>query len=91
MPHATYELATGKEKRGVVTDNFAHRDDGRRLILGNELLFKLDPRYPEKEKRGVRQHTVRKALAVASLEMVKPPIGFMSVPGIETATDVFVG
>jgi hypothetical protein len=91
LPHATYELATWKEKRGVVTENFAQREDGRRLILGNELLFKLDPRYPEKEKRGVRQHTVRKALAVTSLEIVKPPLGFNPTPGIETAADVFVG
>lgn len=91
LPHATYELSTWKGKRGVVTENFAQREDGKRLILGNELLFKLDPRYPEKEKRRVRQHTVRKVLAVSSLDAVKPPVGFEPSPGIETAADVFVG
>ncbi len=91
LPHATYELAVWKGKRGVVTENFAQREDGRRLILGNELLFKLDPKYPEKEKRRVRQHTVRKVLAVASLEGVNPPLGFQLSHGIETAADVLVG
>ena len=91
LPHAAYELALWKGRRGVVTENFAQGEEGRRLILGNELLFKLDPRYPEKEKRRVRQHTVRKVLAVASLEGVNPPIGFKPSQGIETAADVFVG
>ena len=91
LPHATYELATWKGKKGVVTENFAQREEGRLLILGNELLFELDPRYPEKEKRRVLQHTVRRALAVASLEIVKPPLGFEVCQGIETAADVFTG
>lgn len=91
LPHAHYDLAVWKEKRGVVTQNFAQREDGKRLILGNELLYKFDPKYPVKEVRGVRQHTIRKALAVASLSFVKPPLGFEPVQGIDTAADVFVG
>jgi len=91
IPHAHYELAVWKEKRGVVTKNFALAKEGKRLILGNELLFKLDPKYPQSKIQGVRQHTVRKVIAITSSPNLHPPIGFEGTPGIQTAGEVFVG
>ncbi len=91
LPHADYDLATWKGKRGVVAKSFAQPDEGQRLVMGNELLFRLNRQYPVTEIRGVRQHTVRSALAVASLEPIRPPIGLDRINGVVTASDVFVG
>ena len=91
LPHADYDLATWKTKRGVVTKSFAHPDEGQRLVMGNELLFRLNKNYPVKEIRGVRQHTIRSVLAVTSLEFIKPPLGFELISGVENASEVFVG
>jgi len=91
IPHARYDLAIWKGKRGVVTENFALGEEGKRLILGNELLFKLDPKYPKREIRRVRQHTVRKVVAITSYNDFGPPIEFEVTPEIQTAGEVFVG
>src|SRR5690606_12420709 len=68
IPHAIYDFALWKGKRGIRSENFALPKEGKRLILGNELLFKFDPRYPENKLRKVRQHTIRKVLASLSGE-----------------------
>jgi len=91
IPHARYNLAIWKGKRGVVTENFALGEEGKRLILGNELLFKVDPLYPKREIRRVRQHRVRKVMAIISSKDIGPPIEFEVKPEIQTASEVFVG
>ena len=91
IPHAHYDLAVWKGKRGVVTENFALGDEGKRLILGNELLFKLDPMYPKSDIRRVRQHTVRKVVAITDSDDIGPPIQLRITPEIKTAGGVFVG
>lgn len=91
IPHAKYDLAVWKGKRGVRSENFALPQESRRLILGNELLVKLDPRYPGKEIRRVRQHTVRKVLKICSWKDLSIPIGFQPINGIQSAAEVFLG
>ena len=70
IPHAHYELAVWKGKRGVASKNFALAKEGKRLIHGNELLFKLDQKYPQSRIQGVRQHTVRKVIAITDRKSV---------------------
>jgi hypothetical protein len=87
VPHAPYELAIWRGKRGVVTDTFV--PDGARLVHGNELLVRFIPDYPGAKFFRVRQHTLRRVLAIA--EHVSPPIGFTPFGDVESAVDVFVG
>lgn len=91
IPHAKYDLAVWKGKRGVRSENFALPKEGKRLILGNELLLKIDPRYPRREIRRVRQHTIRKVLRICSWEGLAIPIGFQPINGIQNAAEVFLG
>ena len=56
---------------------------------GNELLAQLVPDYPGARFFRVRQHTVRRVLAVA--EDVLPPIGFELFSDVVSAADVFLG
>ena len=61
LPHVHYDLAAehlaGEYVRpGVVCENLA--PSPLSLVLGNQLLFKLDQDYPSRERFRVRQHTV---------------------------------
>jgi len=87
IPHATYDLAVWRGRRGVVTETFV--PDGARLVHGNELLGRLIRDYPGQKFFRVRQHTLRRVLAVA--QGISPPIGFEPFVGIVSAVDVFVG
>lgn len=91
IPYAIYDFAVWKGKRGIRSENFVLPKEEKRLILGNELLFKFDPRYPERELRRVRQHTIRKVLTIISGEQIHPPSGFVATNQIKSAAEVFVG
>ena len=86
-PHAIYDLAIWNGKRGVVTETFV--PDGARLVHGNELLGHLVPGYPRTEFFHVRQHTLRRVLAI--IGDVLPPIGFEPFPGVVSGGDIFLG
>lgn len=87
IPHAKYDLALWKSRRGVVSDSFL--PSGGRLIHGNELLAKIVPRYPTTRFFRVRQHSLRVVTTV--IQISKPPIGFVPFPDVQTAVDVFIG
>jgi len=87
IPHATYDLAVWRGRRGVVTETFV--PDGARLVHGNELLVRLIRDYPGQKFFRVRQHTLRRVLAIA--QGISPPIGFEPFVGVVSAVDVFVG
>jgi hypothetical protein len=89
LPHAAYELATWRGKRGVLTPTFVPRDG--RLVLGNELMGRIDPRYPKKKFFRVRQHTLRIVMAIIRQPVVKVPIDFTSFGEVHSALDVLVG
>ncbi len=95
IPHVHYELAELYDgntyiNRGVVCDNFATQPP--HLVLGNQLLLKSDPDYPEKTRYRVREHTVDAVCEVLK-QLVRPNDCWMiNTPGgIKTALDVFVG
>ncbi len=54
LPHAPYDLAIWKGRRGVVSPNFA--PPPFRLVHGNELLAKLDKNYPTQRFFHVQEH-----------------------------------
>jgi hypothetical protein len=87
IPHAKYDLALWKGRRGVVSDSFL--PSGGRLIHGNELLAKIVPQYPTTKFFRVRQHSLR--VVTTLVQISKPPIGFVLLPDVHTAVDVFIG
>ena len=89
LPHADYDFATWKDLRGVVTPTFV--PDRGRLVLGNELLVRLDSGYPGARAFRVRQHTLRLVLAVLRAPMVTAPLGWTPIQDVVTGLDVFAG
>lgn len=89
MPHAAYELAVWKERKGVVSPMFV--PEGGRLVCGNELLAKIINDYAEGKRYKVRQHTVRTVMAVLSMSGVGMPLEWNAPATIKDAAGVFVG
>jgi len=93
IPHAKYELAIWKGKRGVVTETIVPPDG--RLILGNELLPQYYKDYPQgsSPKRTfcrIKQHTVKRILRIIS-GVARPPIEFKAFEGVSRGVETFVG
>ena len=95
LPHVEYELAAEYEgavyiRPGVVCDNMA--PPPFTLVLGNELLFALDPQYPKEQRFKVRQHTV---VAVSEIVAKLGPLAAKWSPDVpvdvNSALDVFSG
>ncbi len=95
LPHVEYELAIEVDSQaplrpGVICANMS--PPPKTLILGNQLLLALDPRYPYSERFHVKQHTVEAVCKIVSVLNPPEPEWMSSVPtGISTALDVFVG
>jgi hypothetical protein len=89
IPHADYDLAFWKERKGVVTPSFV--PVGARLVFGNELLAKIIDDYEEGKRYEVRQHTVRTVMAVAASKSVGLPLGWIAPVAINDAASLFVG
>lgn len=94
MPHVHYEMAQeyqdGKPKRpGVICENLI--ESTMSLVLGNQLLFERDNRYPldARAKYKVRMHTVDAIVTV--LGDLGPPCGWSTHDVVASALDVFVG
>ncbi|MCA9497974.1 MAG: hypothetical protein KC588_02145 [Nitrospira sp.] len=87
IPHAKYDLGMWNGKRGVVTENFV--PPRASLIPGNQILVRINPRYPTGKLRGVRHHTLRIVHIVVGL--MKPPVDFLPFPGVTSARHVFAG
>ena len=87
LPHADYELAVWKGRRGVVTPTFVA--DGARLVHGNELLAQIERTYRTERIWRARQHTVRRVIASLKQPIVEigPPLGFSE----GSALDAFAG
>lgn len=89
IPHADYDLAIWKKRKGVATPNFV--PEGGRLVLGNELLAKVIDGYDGGQRYQVRQHTVRTVMAVTSNRLIGLPLAWAAPPAIKDAAGVFVG
>jgi hypothetical protein len=89
LPHADYELAEWRGRKGVVSPTFV--PDGGRLVFGNELLAKMIPDYAHTRRFRARQHTVRLVMAVTGMRAVQYPLGYHAPAGFRSASDVFAG
>jgi hypothetical protein len=89
LPHADYDLAVWKGKRGVVCPTFV--PEGGRLVHGNELLAEAVSEYPARQFFRVGQHTLSSVLAIMEDEFIRVPIGWGMWPSGMLAIDVFVG
>lgn len=88
IPHARYDLAIWKGRKGVVTPSFVPK--GGRLVHGNELLARALPTYPRSQFYGVRLYSLRLVMHLLR-NPYHIPIGWNGFPGVSTAVDVFVG
>jgi hypothetical protein len=89
LPHGSYDLATWRQRRGVVTQMFV--PDGGRLILGNELLGRFVPGYEGEKTYEQRQHTVRVVMTVLRDPGIALPGSMREGEVIERAADAFCG
>lgn len=93
LPHARYELATWRGRRGIVAPTLVL--DGTRLVHGNELLSSFVRDYAKGEAKAVQRqaHTLRRVVSYlrASSEGLGVPPGFDCTASVTTALDVFVG
>ncbi|MGA2796429.1 MAG: hypothetical protein ABSE63_02500 [Thermoguttaceae bacterium] len=96
LPHVHYELGEIYDgniysDRGVICETCSPSPSS--LILGNQLLLKLDPAYPiEKSRYKVREHTVDAVCEVLNT-LLPPKENWMTKTpkDIDTAICVFVG
>lgn len=89
IPHATYEFAIWKGMKGVLSPNFVPKE--ARLVLGNELMARVFPRYQAFLGYRQTQHTLWRVLGLIRSKEIEPPIGWSGLPDIETAVEVFLG
>ncbi len=89
LPHADYDLAEWRGRRGTITPSFV--PSGGRLVHGNELIAQVIEDYPEQDFFRVRQHTLGVVMAFVSLDIVAVPMGFSATPSIRSGADVFAG
>jgi hypothetical protein len=92
LPHATYELATWMGQRGTVSPSFVA--PGEALVHGNELLVASIEDYPapgEEDRFHNSRHTIDAVLGTLDRSGASRTRGWDSLPGIETAADLFVG
>ncbi len=89
LPHAHYELAVWKDRKGVITPSLV--SEGEQLVHGNELLAHVYSDYPSHEKYRVKQHTLKGLFVLMNNPVVQLPLDWEAIEGIETAFDVFIG
>lgn len=89
LPHAEYELATRKGKRGVITPTLV--PIGGRLILGNELLANNSDKYDQYVRYKSSQHVLRLVLTYLKNKLIGMPIGWSPPNEIKNAAAVFMG
>jgi hypothetical protein len=106
IPHADYDLATWRDKAGVVTPTFV--PEGARLVHGNELLARIIEGYEHEKRFKARQHTIAAVMAIihggrlgvrvqrGPRSVVRPaaigmPLGYNPPEDIVSPAGVFVG
>jgi hypothetical protein len=89
LPHANYHLAIWRGHRGVISPTFI--PTGGALVHGRQLMVGVVTNYPGGKFFHLRQHTLRRVLAIMRTVRFKPPIAWQSFKDQETALDVFIG
>ena len=91
LPHAEYELALWRGTKGVISPSLVPKNG--RLILGNELLAKVDTSYETAARYKTTQHILRRVIAVLqqSTIVIGTPTGWVCPPQVSDAVGVFAG
>jgi hypothetical protein len=90
LPHAHYELAAWKEKKGVLSETIVPTDG--RLVMGNELLAEIHSTYPVQQRYKVQDHTLGRIVALLNDPTVLMPMNWQPPSdAIRNAVDVFLG
>lgn len=89
LPHAEYQLAVWRGKRGIVTPKF-FPGEGHGLILGNELLAGFISGYKETERRP-QLHTLENVWNALNARNVQLPIGGSLPQEVGTAAEALMG
>jgi len=89
LPHAQYDLATYKTKRGVISPTFVPR--GASLRHGNEILATYIRGYEKSKRYHQTQHSVNAVFDILNDEKVQLPLGSPDEGRMERASDVFTG
>lgn len=90
LPHAHYELAVWKNKKGVLSETVVPPHG--RLITGNELLAEIHNTYPKEQRYNVQDHTLGRIYTLLSSQNILLPMNWQSPSkDIENAVDVFLG
>jgi excisionase family DNA binding protein len=90
LPHASYDMAIYKNKRGgVISPTFVPQ--GASLRHGNEILASFIPEYEKSQRYHQSQYSVKTVISVLSDEKIRLPLGWQAVAGIDLAADVFAG
>ena len=89
LPHARYELATWKDKPGVVSPSFLPPETA--LIHGNDILAGLVSSYPKTQVYSLSQHTIAIVLEALTRPGLQPPLDWTPPVGITEAISTFVG
>ncbi len=89
LPHATYELAIWKGRRGVITPSFVPPEAF--LVHGNELLAKTIRNYPHGKMFGAKEYSLKAVLAIMKAPVFKLPRTWKPFAGFSLPLDVFIG
>lgn len=90
LPHAHYELAVWKDKKGVLSETIVPTDG--QLVMGNELLAEIHSKYPAQQRYKVQDHTIGRIVALLNDPAVLIPMDWQSPSdAIHNAVDVFLG
>jgi HipA-like C-terminal domain len=90
LPHAHYELAVWKGKKGVLSESIVPTYG--RLVMGNELLAEIHSAYPVQQHYKVQDHTLGRIVALLNDPTVLMPMNWQSPSdAIHNAVDVFLG
>jgi hypothetical protein len=89
IPHAIYDLAEWKNRKGVLTKSFV--PSGGRLVFGNELLSRYIKDYDEGRRFQARQHTVRVVMTLLGTGAVKMPMEWVPPNILVDSACVFTG
>jgi hypothetical protein len=91
IPHAYYELAVWRGRRGVVSRTFI--PSGGRLVVGNELLAHASTSYPRRPESvtvfRTPLYTVRRVSALLGQPRIMLPPGWRPPEFVHTAADLF--
>lgn len=91
LPHAHYELAIWKDNLGTISPSFV--PENKILILGNQILVKIDKSYPEFSPSNykVSEHTLDIVVDAIANNSINLPLNWEPPEGIEKAIETFVG